>query len=218
MRRLLLAIMAMVVSSLTSGVFAQTAQAACAVSITSPVNGATVSGTITVRVSDACTAGFTNHFNRLYFDRKTYDIGSSLSLDTTKLPDGIYWAGDITWDPTGLIKYGTAHGITFNIQNGAPTPIPTPAPTSTPTPVPTSTPPAQGCNVSITSPIQNAVVSGTLVVSVSDACVSSIGTSYFNRLYFNGKTYDFGSSLSVDISGLANGTYGWETSRGIRPG
>jgi len=94
----------------------------CTVAITSPANGASVSGSVSISGSDVSCPSDT--FNRFYFNGQTYDknANSSFSLDTTKLPDGAYSIDLIAWDRYGGTIYGQAPTVKFTIQNAQPTP------------------------------------------------------------------------------------------------
>ena len=145
------------------------AAVSCAVTITSPANGATIGSPFTLVVQDVCPAG-TVFFNRLYYDGTTFDFhGNSIVLPA--VPDGSYWLGVIAWDPTGLIKYGTSAGVTIQVTNGVAMVTPAPSPTITPTPAPTITPVQNptavqtpgGAAITITAPAANSNVNSGIV-------------------------------------------------------
>src|SRR5271155_2130092 len=65
------------------------------VNITAPTANATLSGTVTVTVSENCASGA---FNRLYVGNQSFDFtGTSYQLNTAQIPNGAYSLGLIDW-------------------------------------------------------------------------------------------------------------------------
>jgi hypothetical protein len=88
----------------------------CSVSITSPVNGAVLHGTVNVSLVDQ-TGTCPIAFNRVYIDGRHYDGGQTIRVDTTQLPNGPEAIGAIGWDKTGLIKEATAAPVSVTVSN-----------------------------------------------------------------------------------------------------
>jgi len=102
------------------------------VNITAPTANATLSGTVTVTVSENCASGA---FNRLYVGNQSFDFtGTSYQLNTAQIPNGAYSLGLIDWSSNGLTKEGSAPSVPVTISNSGGS-SPTPTPTATPTPV-----------------------------------------------------------------------------------
>lgn len=198
----------------------------CAVTITSPAPNTTVSGTVTVGVTDACTAGSFS-FNRLYVgtvptpptlpcpspgECVQFPAGSeAVQWNTSALPNGVYYLNVGVWNSTGLVKEGgTSQGIEVTIANGASVPTATPQPTPAPDP--------SGCSVAIASPTSGASLSGTATVSLTESCAVAV----FNRLYVGNSTFQFtGTTFAFDTTTQPDGPTGlaliaWDSTGTIR--
>jgi hypothetical protein len=109
--------------------------------ITSPVHGATVSGSSTFAVNPCGAFGFIRiEFQNWHVD---WPVGvTSQPWDWTGISNGTYKIWATTWANTAS-QIGTAPTIYVNVANGVTTPSPTPKPSATPTPAPpTPTPSA----------------------------------------------------------------------------
>ena len=132
-----------------------------AVTITSPANGATVSGTVSVAVGISGTANWVN----FYVDG-TWVASSppyTLSWSSTGVSNGLH-SISVNGYNTSNALVATA-SITVNVKNGV---SPTPTPTVAPTPPPTATPaptPTPGGGVTISAPKSGATVSGTVSIT-----------------------------------------------------
>ncbi|HUA34726.1 MAG TPA: Ig-like domain-containing protein [Candidatus Binataceae bacterium] len=136
------------------------------VAITSPANNATVSGTVSIVVTaQEPPVSWVN----LVIDGNYIASSPPLtfSWNTTSYSNGPH-----TIEVDAKNSSGTMLGsaiITVTVQNGGPTPTPTrtatPTPTATQTPTPTATATPV---VAITSPANNATVSGTVNIVVTD--------------------------------------------------
>ncbi len=163
----------------------------CTVTITSPAPNTTVSGTVTVGVTDTCTAGSFS-FNRLYVGTiptppilpcpspgecvQFSAASAAVQWNTSALPNGIYYLNVAAWNSTGLIREGgTNQGIQVTVANANGAPDPSFTVNSTPAP----TPGPSGCSVAIASPTIGASLSRTVTVSVTENCPGFA----FNRLY-----------------------------------
>jgi hypothetical protein len=88
----------------------------CSVSITSPVNGAVLHGTVNVNLVDqsgTCPIAF----NRVYIGGRQYDGGPTIPVDTRQLPNGPEVIGAIAWDNTGLIAEAKAAPVSVTVSN-----------------------------------------------------------------------------------------------------
>jgi hypothetical protein len=120
------------------------------VSITSPIDGATVSGTTTISVTSADNVGVAS--NNLFVDGiSTASLGTSspatFDWNTVPLADGVHTLFAVAKDAAG--NTATSSAISVTVQNAV-------ADTTLPT-------------VSITSPLAGATVYGTTTVSVTAA-------------------------------------------------
>lgn len=126
------------------------------VSITSPANGATLSGTVSVQVSAGSSIGISKV--ELFVDGSLYatSTGSqcSFSLATTTLTNSAHTLVAEATDTSGAS--GTSGAVSVNVNNPSPPP-------------PSSSPPT----VSITSPSNGATLSG--IISIRATASSSIG-------------------------------------------
>src|SRR6266581_1688432 len=132
------------------------------VSISSPANGATVSGTITVTANAADNVGVAG----VQFRVDGANVGAedtvapySVSLNTTTASNGSHTLTAIARDAAG--NRTTSAPVTVNVSNGPP---------------PDTTPPT----VSISSPANGATVSGTITVTANAADnVGVAGVQFF---------------------------------------
>lgn len=107
------------------------------VSITSPANGSTVSGTITISATASDNVGvvglqFTLDGNNLQAEDTTSPY--SISWNTTTTTNGPHTLRAVARDAAGNTQ---GNSVTVTVSNVTPTPTPTPSPTPTPTPTPT---------------------------------------------------------------------------------
>ena len=124
-----------------------------AVSITSPVSGAFVSGTITVTASaldNRRVAGVQFKYNGINLGAEDTTAPYSVSANTTTVPNGSYTLTAVARDAAG--NRATSAPVTITVSNGPP-----------PGPPPDTAPPTVG----ITSPDSGATVSGTITVTAS---------------------------------------------------
>lgn len=130
------------------------------VSITSPLSGAVLSGTVTV--SAAISGGADVDSIYLIVDDLVMGAGSvaplSFPLNTTKLTKGAHSMFVRAWD--GPVIVGDSERVAFTVSNEAPMPTPTPAPTPPP---PAPTPPCAISAPSLFSIPRN----GTGVINVT---------------------------------------------------
>jgi chitodextrinase len=152
--------------------------------VSSPANGATVSGTITLQSSS--TDNVSIYALGYYLDGKfvgySYSSPWSLSLDTTKYPDGKHWLLANAVDPTG--NAGSSGPITVVFSNYGGTADITPP------------------SVSITAPASGASVSGT--VNVTASASDNVGVSKVDFLVDGSLA---ASDSSWDTTKLTNGTH-----------
>ena len=144
-------------------------------SITSPANGATIAGTVTITTQIGTGVSWIN----VYVDGNYLASSPPLSFswNSTSVPNGSHTIAARAYNTTGA-QVATA-SVTVNVQNGDATPTPTatatPSPTATPTPTPA---------VKITAPINGASVSGTVsIVTQVSSAVSWINI-YIDGNYF----------------------------------
>ncbi|MFZ0680841.1 Ig-like domain-containing protein [Candidatus Binatus sp.] len=138
------------------------------VTISSPANGATVSGTVSIAVQYAAPVSWLN----FYVDGNW--VASSppytLAWSSSSVANGLHSISVNGYNTSDALVATTS--ISLNVKNGSsPTPAPSPTPTVAPTPPPTSTPaptPTPAGGVSITSPKSGATVSGTVSVVVQN--------------------------------------------------
>lgn len=120
------------------------------VSITSPLSGATLSGTVTVNATVGDDVAIDSVF--LIVDDTVTQIAAPYNhaLNTTKLTEGAHSMFVRAWDKSG--NPGDSKRVTFTVQNGVPTPTPTPTPVPPPAPTPQPTPqppaPTPACSIS----------------------------------------------------------------------
>jgi hypothetical protein len=122
---------------------------ACAVRITAPANGAHVSGSVPISLSESSCGG---NYNRLEVSgpgtivfHKDFQ-GTTYSWNTVGLPDGTYNLYVTAWSTSSyLVLLATSGSISVGVSNGTSTPTPTSTsrstatPSATPTPAPTPT-------------------------------------------------------------------------------
>jgi hypothetical protein len=159
------------------------------VSITSPANGTTVSGTLTVTASAADNVGVAGvqfKYNGVNFDGEDTTAPYSVSGDTRTVPNGSYTLTAVARDTTGSLTASAPVTITVINPND-------------------TTPPT----VSITSPASGATVSGTLTVTASaadDVRVAGVQFKY-NGVNFDGEDTTAPYSVSGDTRTVPNGSY-----------
>ena len=134
-----------------------------AVAITSPINGATVSGTVTMSASATDNVAVAN----VQFQLDGNNIGAPVTAtpynfawDTTTSQNGNHTVAAIATDTSGNAASSVVENITVNNPQSGPPPPPTPT-------------------VSITAPANNATVNGTVVVSASASDSAGIASVQF---------------------------------------
>jgi hypothetical protein len=154
------------------------------VQITTPANGATVSGTIAIAVTRASGVSWVN----VYIDGNYFASTppSSFNWDTTTVSNGSHTILAKGFNSGGTVLGTTSIAVT--VQNGGatatPTPIATPAPTSTviktgtptPTPAPTIAQTATASPTAKATPAQTATVVPTAVATATP--VSTIAPTH----------------------------------------
>ncbi len=141
------------------------------VTISSPTNGATVSGTANIVVSEPSPPP--GSWVNIYIDGKYLASSPPLtfSWNTTSVADGLHTIAAQIRDSSGQLAI-TSITVTVN-NHSTPTPTPSVTPTPTPTPTPTATPtptvtPTPMPIVTIAAPSNGATVSGTVNIVVSE--------------------------------------------------
>ncbi|MDD2272909.1 MAG: Ig-like domain-containing protein [Desulfuromonadaceae bacterium] len=155
------------------------------VTITSPANLISVSGTVSVSVNATDSAGVTKVEFYVNGVLKATDIGTPYvySWDTSSLASGAYTLMAKAYDANGNV--GQSATSTVNVVNDV-------------------TPPT----VAVTAPVNNAIVSGT--VSISSSAGDNIGVSKVE--YYINNVFMFASNISPynfswDTRSVANGDY-----------
>jgi Bacterial Ig domain len=151
--------------------------------ITSPSNGATVSGTVSIAVQYAAPVNWLN----FYVDGNW--VASSppytLSWTSSSVANGSHTISVNGYNTSNTVVASAS--VTLNVKNGSsPTPAPSSTPTVAPTPPPTSTPaptPTPAGGVSITSPKSGATVSGTVSIVVQNVAPVSWVNFYIDGNY-----------------------------------
>jgi hypothetical protein len=166
--------------------------------ITSPSNGATVSGTVSVAVQYAAPVNWLN----FYVDGNWVASSPpySLSWTSSSVANGSHTISVNGYDTSNTLVASTS--IRLNVKNGSspsPTVKPTPPPTATPAPTPT---PAGG--VTISSPKSGATVSGT--VSIAAQYVAPV---VWLNFYVDGNWVASSppSAMPWNSTGVANGQH-----------
>ncbi len=109
-----------------------------AVAITAPLNGATVSGTVSIATQVNSSVSWINiYVDGIYFASSP---PFTFSWNSPTVPNGPHTISVRAFSGSGTQVGSDA--VTLTVANGVPTPTPTPTPTSTatPSPTPTSTP------------------------------------------------------------------------------
>jgi hypothetical protein len=168
--------------------------------ITSPSNGATVSGTVSVAVQYASPVNWLN----FYVDGNW--VASSppytLTWTSSSVANGAHTISVNGYNTSNALVASTS--IKLNVKNGtspSPTPTvrPTPPPTSTPAPTPT---PAGG--VTISSPKSGATVSGTVSIVVQNVSPVSWVNFYIDGNWVaSSPPY----TMAWNSTGVANGQH-----------
>jgi len=175
-----------------------TATPSSVVAITSPANGATVSGTVSIDVSANSSVSWVN----VYIDGNYFASSPpyTFSWDSTTVANGSHTISVTGNNSSGVVGRAS---VTVTVANGVATPTPTPtgSVTPTPTPTPTATPSSV---VKITSPANGATVSGTVSIAVSANSSVSWVNVYIDGNYFaSSPPYTF----SWDSTTVANGSH-----------
>lgn len=172
------------------------------VSITSPANGGTVSGTVSVAVGISAPVDWVN----FYVDGNW--VGSSppftLAWSSTAVANGLHTISVNGYNTSNALV-ATA-SITVKIKNGA-SPTPTLTPTVAPTPPPTATPaptPTPAGGVTISSPKSGATVSGTVSIAVQN-----LAPVVWVNFYVDGNWMASSPPFTVawNSTGVANGQH-----------
>jgi hypothetical protein len=158
------------------------------VSITSPVNGATVSGTITVSANATSNVGVASVQFRVDGNNLGAPVTSApytYSLNTTTLANGSHMLTALATDTSNNTATSTGVSITAN---------------NTTTPAVT---------VSLTSPANGATVSGTITVTATATATAGVSTVQFLLDGANLGTADTSSPYSVswDTTTASNGSH-----------
>jgi hypothetical protein len=159
------------------------------VSITSPANDATVSGTITVKASASDNIGVVGV--QILLDGVVRAVDTiapySVSWDTTTAGDGSHTLTAVAHDAAGNTR--TSAPVTVTVSNG---------------PAADAAPPM----VSISSPANGATVSGTITVSASASDnVGVVGVEFFLDGVRGGDDTTAPYSVPWDTTGTANGQH-----------
>lgn len=174
------------------------------VNITTPSSGATVTGPITVSVSATDNVGISKV--ELYLD------GAFYATDTTS-PYDFYWDTATVVNGSHILSakaydaannVGISSAITVTVNNASPTPTIV-APTLTPLPSDTIPP-----TVSITSPLNNAIVTRNSTVTITATASDNIGVTKVEFLVNNSlicTDTTFSYSCSWKVSGKPNASY-----------
>jgi hypothetical protein len=161
------------------------------VSITSPANGATVSGTINVTASASDNVGVTS----VQFQLDGANAGApdtsapySIPWDTTGVSNGAHTITAVARDAAGNTR--TSATVNVTVSNGPP---------------PDTTPPS----VSITSPANGATVSGTINVTASASDDVGVTSVQFQLDGADAGAPDTSAPYSIpwDTTGVSNGTH-----------
>ena len=165
------------------------------VSITSPQNGSTVSGEITIQISATDDIGISKV--ELYIgSNKIADLTSSpyrYNLNTSSYPNGTYTLKAVAYDTTNQTAQDQ---ITITISNS------TPPPPQQQDSIP---------QITINSPQQNAIVSNTLTLDLTvsdDKGISKIEVYLNNFLFATYLNPNLGQNIfNIDVSSLNNDWY-----------
>ncbi|HEY6414592.1 MAG TPA: Ig-like domain-containing protein [Acidimicrobiales bacterium] len=160
------------------------------VSVTSPANGATVSGTITVTANASDNRGVVGvrfRLNGVNLGAEDTTNPYSVSWNTTGVANGSHTLTAVARDAAGNTK--TSASVTVTVNNAPP------ADTTPPT-------------VSITSPANGATVSGTITVAASASDnVGVVGVEFFLDGALGGDDTTAPFSIPWDTTTAANGTH-----------
>ncbi|MBI3043009.1 MAG: hypothetical protein HYY78_09315 [Betaproteobacteria bacterium] len=160
------------------------------VAITSPANGATVSGTITVTAQASDNVGVVGvqfKYNGVNLGTEDNIAPYSRNADTTTVPDGPYTLTAIARDAAG--NRTTSAPVNVTVSNAS-------ADTTPPT-------------VAVTSPASGATVSGTITVTASASDDVGVAGVEFQLDGVNGGAEDTAApyAASWDTTAAANGTH-----------
>jgi hypothetical protein len=162
-----------------------------AVKITAPVNGQSVSGTVSIVTQVSSAVSWVN----IYIDGNYFASSPpyTFSWNSTTVPNGSHTISTQAFNSSGT-QVGS-DSVIVTVANGVPTPTPTVTPTITPTPTPTVTPtptptvtptatPTPTPAVKITAPANGASVSGTVsIVTQASSAVTWLNI-YIDGQYF----------------------------------
>jgi hypothetical protein len=170
------------------------------VAITSPANGGTVSGTVSIAVRTSAPVNWVN----FYVDGGW--VASSppytMAWNSTGVANGIHAISVNGYNTSNALVATTS--INVKVSNGSsPTPTPTIAPTPPPTPTPKPTPTPAG-GVSITAPKSGATVSGSVSIVAQNVAPVSWVNFYVDGTYM-ASSPPF--SMSWNSTAVANGQH-----------
>jgi len=162
-----------------------------AVTITAPVSGATVFGTITVTASasdNRGVAGVQFKYNGVNLGAEDTTAPYSVSADTTTVPNGSYALTAVARDAAG--SRTTSAPVTVTVANAPP---------------PDTTSPTVG----LTSPGTGATVFGTITMTASASDnVGVVGVQFkYNGINLGAEDATAPYSVSVDTTTLSNGSH-----------
>ena len=158
------------------------------VRITAPLNGATVSGAVTIKAQVSSAVSWIN----IYIDGHYLASGPpfTFSWNSTTVANGAHTISAKSY-ATGGVQNGSS-SISVTVANSGPTPTPTPA----------------SSTVKITAPLNGATVSGTVTIKAQVASNVVWINIYIDGGYFaSGPPYTF----SWNSASVANGTHAIST-------
>ncbi len=139
--------------------------------VVSPVNGAAISGTITIQTTVGSNVSWAKNYPDGSGDGNVCSPSGgscNISFDSTTLPNGSHTLVIKAFSTTNAVLATVS--VTVTVNNGSvPTPTVTPVVTPTPTPVPTATPaatptPGGGSTLTVVSPASGATIGGTITI------------------------------------------------------
>ncbi len=187
------------------------------VAIISPLNGATVKGTITVATSEGSDVSWINVFVDGYWmgsNSPTAPRPYSVTWNTATVADGKHTLSVIGYSSSNKPFVKTSIGVTVRNLSA----LSTPTPTATPKPTVAPTPVAVASCISITAPAAGVTISGASVgITTHDTCPGL----WFEGLYVDGAPAgDYApGAVVLDSTSLSNGLHTIKvTSQSMNPG
>jgi chloramphenicol 3-O-phosphotransferase len=138
------------------------------VTITSPANGATVRGTITIATSESSDVSWINVFVDNVWVASNPSSASppfSVTWNSTTVADGSHTVSVTGYNSSNAAIASASINISVQNHSATPTPTPTPRPTPVPSPAPTSA----STFITITAPANGATVNGTITIATSES-------------------------------------------------